>query len=1286
MSITFMAIQDDDGASVVLPDGVEAVTFLTNKDYDDIDSRLDELEENGGGAGTPGENGITPHIGLNGNWFLGETDTGVPSRGEKGDQGIQGIQGIQGPVGPTGPTGATGATGPEGPQGIQGPAGKSITVTSVGQNSDDGGTNIVNFSDGTSVMIKNGTRGSTGAKGDKGDKGDPFTYADFTTAQLAALKGEKGDKGDKGDAGSDANVTKTNVVNALGYTPANKAYEYPTPQDYGAKGDGSTDDTTAFQNALAANRVVFVPGGTYKLSGELVIGNNCCLELSQDTVLEFTQTSGNCISMKMSASIEGNHATVIVPYSFTGNVVYVSTTLNDNVLGIPPWAKWTPQWKTGRYITDLNITKPNSDGFHYSNDGTCYGTAVYISADNSGTLETRSTFIWGLNFSGLRIAGGFNYGVRAQNFNDAWNHEMKIEAFIDACKIGVSLENCNNAYIAAVIQPRKAANNKTYAVHGIRLSNSKNTELLGSRVWDWNAENSLWSYDKSNVNQHIAMYGNCKGTIMNDYNYHYLPTGFNDIRELIYCEEAYKEINFGTLVVLQEPITRWFKPENNEPYFNNGLDGNQRLALKNEVDAYFNESEYVPTFTNVLSTATDENGAVFNGIGYELGSSWEVNGKTLTADNWSACTGYIPCAEGDTVYVGRMSLGSADNDARRVILFDSNHNKLVHVNRSLLITNASYYNIDSYTETEDGFSFRIVKGSTAFIKINVERSSVSSRPAVSINQPIGYKQVGVLADGIKVKVENVIGNIPGGGGSGERGLAMYLLNEGFAGSVESFSFSSFSVPDGYTPKVGDLVLYKTGQLASIAEVDEVNKKATVAWNYDVSLIGPAGNDGVSVSIKSITESSEDGGSNVVTFSDGKTLTVKNGSKGSAGAGGSGATPDWNAAEGEPGHVLNRTHYAESGETVFLPETVVDFVDGEAGLTEPIVELVLGNEYTVTWNGTSYTCTAQLFEDLGSPVLGNIGLMTEGVDTGEPFVITAIPAEIIEAVGVALVLYSIDGSESATVSISQESETVHTLDSKFLPGGVPYLDMKPYVFPETEAIPTEGDFFAVMSKMELTEENTYTVTYNGVDYECKCSYMDNENTGIKGLALGNLQLLGGEQTEDPFCIIALSTSMDGAWGIVVAMDGATSVVFSITGESGKVRKLDERLLPDSIKMPLYVNATYDEEQNNILNFAIDASFSHVYDVVENGRDVIILAYNNISPYASPLVFRYAGKYSNALVFRNPNGYVLSWRWSEISIKNLGNVSYLSGLPYLTFTGIDVTGTEHTWSVFGLEGKI
>ncbi|MBQ7939453.1 MAG: hypothetical protein IJ281_03655, partial [Clostridia bacterium] len=60
-----------------------------------------------------------------------------------------------------------------------------------------------------------------------------------------------------------------------------------TPQMYGAAGDGATDDTEAFRQALAENRIVHVPGGRYVLSDTLVVRANCCLELSQDTVLEF---------------------------------------------------------------------------------------------------------------------------------------------------------------------------------------------------------------------------------------------------------------------------------------------------------------------------------------------------------------------------------------------------------------------------------------------------------------------------------------------------------------------------------------------------------------------------------------------------------------------------------------------------------------------------------------------------------------------------------------------------------------------------------------------------------------------------------------------------------------------------------------------------------------------------------------------------------------------------------------------------------------------------------------
>ena len=50
-----------------------------------------------GDKGAAGSDGITPHIGTNGNWYIGSTDTGKPSRGDpgaKGDPGSAGSDGI----------------------------------------------------------------------------------------------------------------------------------------------------------------------------------------------------------------------------------------------------------------------------------------------------------------------------------------------------------------------------------------------------------------------------------------------------------------------------------------------------------------------------------------------------------------------------------------------------------------------------------------------------------------------------------------------------------------------------------------------------------------------------------------------------------------------------------------------------------------------------------------------------------------------------------------------------------------------------------------------------------------------------------------------------------------------------------------------------------------------------------------------------------------------------------------------------------------------------------------
>lgn len=68
----------------------------------------------------------TPAIGENGNWWIGNTDTGISANGTPGPKGDKGEPGETGPVGAVGPQGIQGLAGPQGPKGDtgeQGPAG-----------------------------------------------------------------------------------------------------------------------------------------------------------------------------------------------------------------------------------------------------------------------------------------------------------------------------------------------------------------------------------------------------------------------------------------------------------------------------------------------------------------------------------------------------------------------------------------------------------------------------------------------------------------------------------------------------------------------------------------------------------------------------------------------------------------------------------------------------------------------------------------------------------------------------------------------------------------------------------------------------------------------------------------------------------------------------------------------------------------------------------------------------------------------------------------------------------
>lgn len=792
--------------------------------------------------------------------------------------------------------------------GKDGDTGASITVESVSESTEDGGVSVVTFSDGNKLSIKNGSKG---APGPQGPQGKDYVLTDVDKAEIAAAAADLVD------------------------VPA-------TPKDYGAIGLGTTDDTEAFRQALAENRTVHVPGGRYVLSDTLVVRANCCLELSQDTVLEFVNEEKNAITLLRAAHLKGNHATITVPYTFSANVIHCDTgedeaaldfdrTLtgtayktaigNANNTAVPPFVKWDPQWKMTRYVTDVNICKPDDRGFHYSKDGDCFGTAIYLHCDAADYVS----YMWGVSMSGVRIAGGFAYGIRAHNIGDAWNHDMRIEALIDACKVGVSMENCHYARLAVTVQPRRAYSDaevyKAYAENGILLKDCRGIDLSGSRVWDWNAETTLWA--EGNYYQHIALLGECRGLILDDFLYHEQPS--IDIRRLIYTDTP---SNLENMTILQEPIDRWFKTKNGEAYFHDGY-RDRKLVSQEEMDAHFG-TDFVKGFTDVLASAEDTDGTILNGVGYKIGARLHESG-TVTESPYYGYTGFIPCAKGSTIYAQDLTFDVGDQFCK-VIFYDADKNLVRHINRSNIVGGSQYY--AAYRSTEGGFALTVNSISdnndVAYARFTFYKTAFGENPMMAVDEEIQYTVEGYLADNVKVKAKNVIG-----------------------------------LPDG----------------------------------------------------------------------------------------GSGAQSDWSAAEGEPGHVLSRTHYedadgtvhkldnkfidaewmatmvAEGEEEEILPERTISFTSKAAMVAGDSYKLLEGSRYTVYWNGTAYACTAALASS-GDMVLGNgYYHMTTMQNTGEPFCFT-------ESGGSGWVKKSTSTAENIQVQIVKLPDIVpDKLPEKFLPDGV-----------------------------------------------------------------------------------------------------------------------------------------------------------------------------------------------------------------------------------------------------------
>lgn len=180
-----------------------------------------------GQDGVSGADGITPHIGDNGNWFIGETDTNKPSQGTNGVNGNDGVGVAKSEVNTSGELVITYSNGDStnlgkivGKDGLDGTNGiDGVGITNASINSD--GQLVLNFSDGKTVNLDkvvgmNGTDGISVTNSEINSNGElVLTYSNGQRSNLGVVVGADGKDGLNGQDGKDGiGITNAEINNS----------------------------------------------------------------------------------------------------------------------------------------------------------------------------------------------------------------------------------------------------------------------------------------------------------------------------------------------------------------------------------------------------------------------------------------------------------------------------------------------------------------------------------------------------------------------------------------------------------------------------------------------------------------------------------------------------------------------------------------------------------------------------------------------------------------------------------------------------------------------------------------------------------------------------------------------------------------------------------------------------------------------------------------------------------------------------------------------------------------
>lgn len=133
---------------------------------------------------------------------------------------------------------------------------------------------------------------------------------------------------------------KTSIVNAINEIKDSAVTNiyFATPEDYGAAGDGVTDDTTALSQLISENDNILITKGTYLITDKIMIGSNklivgqaeSVIKCNFDTAVAALRVSGDNVKL-VNLTVEGIKDTPIG--SEYNHAIYLENPHNVSVIG-----------------------------------------------------------------------------------------------------------------------------------------------------------------------------------------------------------------------------------------------------------------------------------------------------------------------------------------------------------------------------------------------------------------------------------------------------------------------------------------------------------------------------------------------------------------------------------------------------------------------------------------------------------------------------------------------------------------------------------------------------------------------------------------------------------------------------------------------------------------------------------------------------------------------------------------------------------------------------------------